>query len=153
VINLALILPVVYLFFPETAGRSLEEMDLIFAEAYNEGISPVKHSIQREKITGAELDAVRIPLPTPPSFFPLLRPTTPTLISHTLPSFLRILQELKIAFANGKASNRFGGSTEHIEHKGAIGTRRFSDDATSLPNGHVEPASEKAPASAGMGEK
>ena len=38
----ALIIPVVYLFCPETAGRSLEDMDIIFAVAYHEGISPVK---------------------------------------------------------------------------------------------------------------
>ncbi|KAI0321836.1 general substrate transporter [Amylostereum chailletii] len=38
----ALIVPVVYFFFPETAGRSLEDMDIIFAIAYHEKISPVK---------------------------------------------------------------------------------------------------------------
>ncbi|KAG8216402.1 general substrate transporter [Butyriboletus roseoflavus] len=31
----AFIIPVVYFFFPETAGRSLEDMDVIFALAYN----------------------------------------------------------------------------------------------------------------------
>ncbi|KAG7087306.1 hypothetical protein E1B28_013284 [Marasmius oreades] len=42
----ALIVPVVYFFFPETAGRSLEDMDVIFALAHNEGASPVKVSLR-----------------------------------------------------------------------------------------------------------
>ncbi|KAK1231930.1 hypothetical protein PQX77_004949 [Marasmius sp. AFHP31] len=42
----AFIIPIVYLFFPETAGRSLEDMDVIFAMAYNEGVSPVKVSLR-----------------------------------------------------------------------------------------------------------
>ncbi|KAI0069118.1 general substrate transporter [Artomyces pyxidatus] len=42
----ALIIPVVYLFFPETAGRSLEDMDLIFAIAHREGVSPVQISFR-----------------------------------------------------------------------------------------------------------
>ncbi|OBZ76779.1 Sugar transporter STL1 [Grifola frondosa] len=62
----ALIIPVVYLFFPETAGRSLEgptqekidhplnaytqitDMDVVFALAYNEGISPVTVSLRKD---------------------------------------------------------------------------------------------------------
>lgn len=44
----ALLIPVVYLFFPETAGRSLEDMDIIFALAYNEGVSPVKVSLRKD---------------------------------------------------------------------------------------------------------
>ncbi|KAA1466224.1 general substrate transporter [Dentipellis sp. KUC8613] len=44
----ALLIPVVYLFFPETAGRSLEDMDLIFAIAYKENISPVKVSFRKD---------------------------------------------------------------------------------------------------------
>lgn len=65
----AFIIPIVYLFFPETAGRSLEgkrlhlrprfrarsdwiradtDMDIIFALAHNEGVSPVKVSLRKD---------------------------------------------------------------------------------------------------------
>ncbi|EPQ59314.1 sugar transporter [Gloeophyllum trabeum ATCC 11539] len=44
----AFIIPVVYLFFPETAGRSLEDMDVVFALAYREGVSPVKVSLRKD---------------------------------------------------------------------------------------------------------
>ncbi|KAI0720264.1 general substrate transporter [Cerioporus squamosus] len=44
----ALIIPVVYFFFPETAGRSLEDMDVVFAVAYNENVSPVKVSLRKD---------------------------------------------------------------------------------------------------------
>ncbi|KAF9265001.1 general substrate transporter [Marasmius fiardii PR-910] len=44
----ALIVPVVYFFFPETAGRSLEDMDVIFALAHNERVSPVKVSLRSD---------------------------------------------------------------------------------------------------------
>ncbi|KAF8639635.1 hypothetical protein AX17_000900 [Amanita inopinata Kibby_2008] len=44
----AFIIPIVYIFFPETAGRSLEDMDIIFALAYNEGVSPVKVSFRKD---------------------------------------------------------------------------------------------------------
>lgn len=44
----AFIIPVVYFFFPETAGRSLEDMDVIFALAYNEGVSPVAVSLRKD---------------------------------------------------------------------------------------------------------
>ncbi|EKM59406.1 uncharacterized protein PHACADRAFT_137121 [Phanerochaete carnosa HHB-10118-sp] len=44
----AFIIPVVYLFFPETAGRSLEDMDVIFALAYREGVSPVGVSLRKD---------------------------------------------------------------------------------------------------------
>ena len=42
----AFIIPVVYFFFPETSGRSLEDMDVVFALAYKEGVSPVKVSLR-----------------------------------------------------------------------------------------------------------
>lgn len=42
----AFIIPIVYFFFPETKGRSLEDMDVIFALAYNEGVSPVGVSLR-----------------------------------------------------------------------------------------------------------
>ncbi|KAI0796543.1 general substrate transporter [Abortiporus biennis] len=44
----AFIIPVVYFFFPETAGRSLEDMDVVFALAYNEGVSPVAVSLRND---------------------------------------------------------------------------------------------------------
>jgi len=44
----ALIIPIVYFFFPETAGRSLEDMDVVFAVAYNEGVSPVGVSLRKD---------------------------------------------------------------------------------------------------------
>ncbi|BGP45440.1 hypothetical protein JCM10450v2_001258 [Rhodotorula kratochvilovae] len=58
VLNLCLIAPTLYLFFPETARRSLEEIDLIFAEAYNDKSlgGYVKHSLTRPPISGRELD-------------------------------------------------------------------------------------------------
>ncbi|KAI9652433.1 MAG: hypothetical protein M1831_006776 [Alyxoria varia] len=40
----AAIIPSVWLFFPETKGRSLEELDLVFASANADGINPVAHS-------------------------------------------------------------------------------------------------------------
>ncbi|BGP19056.1 hypothetical protein JCM10213v2_007139 [Rhodosporidiobolus nylandii] len=58
VLNLCIILPGVYFLFPETARRSLEELDLIFAEAYNDKSlgGYVKHSLTRPRIAGKELD-------------------------------------------------------------------------------------------------
>ncbi|KAG8220378.1 general substrate transporter [Butyriboletus roseoflavus] len=44
----AAILPVVYFFFPETGGRSLEDLDVVFALAYNEGLDPVKVSLRKD---------------------------------------------------------------------------------------------------------
>ena len=56
----AFIIPVVYFFFPETAGRSLEDMDVVFALAYQEGVSPVKVSLRDDvPLAGsAEADAI-----------------------------------------------------------------------------------------------
>ncbi|KZV69866.1 general substrate transporter [Peniophora sp. CONT] len=44
----AFIFPISYLFFPETKGRSLEDMDIIFAVGYREGVSPVKVAARRD---------------------------------------------------------------------------------------------------------
>ncbi|CAE7204472.1 unnamed protein product [Rhizoctonia solani] len=44
----AFIIPVVYFYFPETSGKSLEDMDVVFAQAYNEGVSPVTVSLRKD---------------------------------------------------------------------------------------------------------
>ncbi|KAF9247184.1 general substrate transporter [Melanogaster broomeanus] len=56
----AFIVPIVYFFFPETAGRSLEDMDVVFALAYNEGISPVGVSLRKDIPLAGSLEADRI---------------------------------------------------------------------------------------------
>lgn len=55
VFNAALI-PAVYFFFPEPKGRSLEELDVIFAKAHAEGVSPVKMAKKMPKLEGRDLD-------------------------------------------------------------------------------------------------
>lgn len=52
----AAIIPCVYAFFPETKGRALEEVDLVFAKAHAEKVSPVRLSLKMPKISGIELD-------------------------------------------------------------------------------------------------
>ncbi|RYO71857.1 Sugar transporter [Alternaria arborescens] len=52
----ACLIPSVYFFFPEPKGRSLEELDVIFASAHHEGINPVKQAKDMPKLTGRELD-------------------------------------------------------------------------------------------------
>jgi len=56
----AFIIPIVYFFFPETAGRSLEDMDVIFALAYNEGVSPVQVSLRKDIPLAGSPEADRI---------------------------------------------------------------------------------------------
>lgn len=56
----AIIIPAVYLFFPETAGRSLEDMDIIFALAHNEGVSPVTVSLRKDLPLAGSPEAHRI---------------------------------------------------------------------------------------------
>ncbi|KAG7449357.1 general substrate transporter [Guyanagaster necrorhizus] len=56
----AMIVPIVYLFFPETAGRSLEDMDVIFAIAYNEKVSPVAVSLRKDIPAAGTPEADRI---------------------------------------------------------------------------------------------
>ena len=45
------------MFFPEPKGRSLEELDVVFASAWEQGVSPVKHAREMPKLEGRELDA------------------------------------------------------------------------------------------------
>ncbi|CAO1635143.1 unnamed protein product [Sympodiomycopsis kandeliae] len=63
VLNLSFV-PVIYCFFPETKRRGLEEMDLIFAEAHEDGFWDAKHfmtracylSVSKKLLTSEELD-------------------------------------------------------------------------------------------------
>ncbi|GAA6019495.1 hypothetical protein JCM11491_000976 [Sporobolomyces phaffii] len=50
-------LPFIYLFYPETAGRSLEEIDVIFARGYVENVSYVKMAKEMPALTTAEINA------------------------------------------------------------------------------------------------
>ncbi|KAE9410345.1 hypothetical protein BT96DRAFT_953007 [Gymnopus androsaceus JB14] len=56
----ALLVPSVYFFFPETAGRSLEDMDVIFALAYLENVSPVAVSLRKDVPPAGSPEAERI---------------------------------------------------------------------------------------------
>lgn len=54
----AIFLPILYFFYPETSGRSLEEIDIIFAKGYDEKISYVHAEKQLPKMTAAETAAM-----------------------------------------------------------------------------------------------
>ncbi|BGP19944.1 hypothetical protein JCM10213_006720 [Rhodosporidiobolus nylandii] len=62
IVNLCF-LPVIYLFYPETAGRSLEEIDVLFARGYLEGVSYVKLANEMPRLSAAEI----LSLPSTPS--------------------------------------------------------------------------------------
>jgi hypothetical protein len=59
VINASFI-PVIYLFYPETAGRSLEEIDLIFAKGYLEKMSYVRAAKELPHLSDEEIERVAI---------------------------------------------------------------------------------------------
>lgn len=56
----ACFLPVIYFFYPETAGRSLEEIDLIFAKGYLENMSYVRASKEMPFLSDEEIERVAI---------------------------------------------------------------------------------------------
>ncbi|OJJ06679.1 hypothetical protein ASPVEDRAFT_140773 [Aspergillus versicolor CBS 583.65] len=53
----ALFVPVVWFFYPETANRSLEEIDLIFAKGFHDNISYVRASHELPKLADDEIEA------------------------------------------------------------------------------------------------
>lgn len=53
----AAIIPCVWWWFPETKGRTLEELDVVFAKANAEGSNPVKEAKRMDRLEGATLDA------------------------------------------------------------------------------------------------
>lgn len=53
----ACFIPVVYFFYPETAGRSLEEIDIIFAKGHSENMWYVKAAKELPKLSEDEIEA------------------------------------------------------------------------------------------------
>ncbi|KAJ5771121.1 uncharacterized protein N7511_003172 [Penicillium nucicola] len=56
----AVFIPPMILFYPETAGRSLEEIDIIFAKGFCENMSYVKAAKELPKLTDEEIEAKAI---------------------------------------------------------------------------------------------
>lgn len=54
----AIFLPILYFFYPETSGRSLEEIDLIFAKGYDEKKSYVKAAKELPHLSDSEVHAM-----------------------------------------------------------------------------------------------
>lgn len=53
----ALFVPLIYFLYPETAGRSLEEIDVIFAKGYAEKMSYVRAAKELPKLSDDDIDA------------------------------------------------------------------------------------------------
>lgn len=53
----AIFFPIIYFFYPETAGRSLEEIDLIFAKGYLEKMSYVQAAKELPQLAEHEIDS------------------------------------------------------------------------------------------------
>ena len=51
-----LYIPVIFFFYPETAGRSLEEIDIIFAKAYEDGTQPWRVANHLPKLSLQEVE-------------------------------------------------------------------------------------------------
>lgn len=51
-------LPIIWFFYPETSGRSLEEIDLIFAKGHEENTNYVKAAQQLPRLTESEVAAM-----------------------------------------------------------------------------------------------
>lgn len=56
----ALFIPIIYLFYPETANRSLEEIDLIFAKGYVDQLSYVKAAKVLPKLSDEQIEAMNV---------------------------------------------------------------------------------------------
>ena len=56
----ALFIPIIYLFYPETANRSLEEIDLIFAKGYVEKLPYVKAAKILPKLSDEQVEAMNL---------------------------------------------------------------------------------------------
>lgn len=54
----ACFLPIIYFLYPETANRSLEEIDIIFAKGYQEGGSYVKAARELKFLSDEEVDGM-----------------------------------------------------------------------------------------------
>lgn len=52
----ACFLPIIYFFYPETKGRSLEEIDIIFAKGHLENMSYVRASKELPFLSNEEID-------------------------------------------------------------------------------------------------
>ncbi|KAJ5949840.1 Sugar transporter STL1 [Penicillium verhagenii] len=52
----AVFIPIMYFFYPETAGRSLEEIDIIFAKGFCEKISYVKAARELPRLTDEQVE-------------------------------------------------------------------------------------------------
>ncbi|RKP31741.1 general substrate transporter [Metschnikowia bicuspidata] len=52
-----LFVPIIFFFYPETAGRSLEEIDIIFAKAHADGCQPWRVAATLPKLSFKEIEA------------------------------------------------------------------------------------------------